>query len=320
MKLVILERYALKDGDLDWSEIRELADEVETYPRTAPDEVIPRLRGAQFAVANKVNINEAVLRACPDLQWVGMTSTGTDSLDLEACRRHGVLVANVPGYSTPSVAQCAFALLLELCMSPGRFDASVRNGHWQTDIPADAGVFTPYELYGKTFGVLGYGAIGRAAASIAQAFGMRVICHTRTVRDEWLGRGVEFVGLDELFRRSDVISLHCPLTEQTRGIVSRERLALCRPGARIVNTAAVCLWTSRRCATRCARDSWRDTPPMWPGVEPMRADNPLLAAPNTILTPHMAWTTQGALDRLTKAVTQNLRSFLAGHPENIVNG
>lgn len=320
MKLVILERYALKDGDLDWSEIRELADEVETYPRTAPDEVIPRLRGAQFAVANKVNINEAVLRACPDLQWVGMTSTGTDSLDLEACRRHGVLVANVPGYSTPSVAQCAFALLLELCMSPGRFDASVRNGHWQTDIPADAGVFTPYELYGKMFGVLGYGAIGRAAASIAQAFGMRVICHTRTVRDEWLGRGVEFVGLDELFRCSDVISLHCPLTEQTRGIVSRERLALCRPGARIVNTARGLLVDEQAvCDALCAGQLAGYAADV-AGVEPMRADNPLLAAPNTILTPHMAWTTQGALDRLTKAVTQNLRSFLAGHPENIVNG
>ena len=320
MKLVILERYALKDGDLDWSEIRELADVVETYPRTAPDEVIPRLRGAQFAVANKVNINEEVLRACPGLQWVGMTSTGTDSLDLEACRRHGVLVANVPGYSTPSVAQCAFALLLELCMSPGRFDASVRNGHWQTDIPADAGVFTPYELYGKTFGVLGYGAIGRAAASIAQAFGMRVICHTRTVRDEWLGRGVEFVGLDELFRRSDVISLHCPLTEQTRGIVSRERLALCRPGARIVNTTRGLLVDEQAvCDALCAGQLAGYAADV-AGVEPMRADNPLLAAPNTILTPHMAWTTQGALDRLTKAVTQNLRSFLAGRPENIVNG
>ena len=320
MKLVILERYALKDGDLDWSEIRELADEVETYPRTAPDEVIPRLRGAQFAVANKVNINEAVLRACPDLQWVGMTSTGTDSLDLAACRRHGVLVANVPGYSTPSVAQCAFALLLELCMSPGRFDASVRNGHWQTDIPADAGVFTPYELYGKMFGVLGYGAIGRAAASIAQAFGMRVLCHTRMVRDEWLGRGVEFVGLDELFRRSDVISLHCPLTEQTRGIVSRERLALCRPGARIVNTARGLLVDEQAvCDALCAGQLAGYAADV-AGVEPMRADTPLLAAPNTILTPHMAWTTQGALDRLTKAVAQNLRSFLAGRPENIVNG
>ena len=249
-----------------------------------------------------------------------MTSTGTDSLDLEACRRHGVLVANVPGYSTPSVAQCAFALLLELCMSPGRFDASVRNGHWQTDIPADAGVFTPYELYGKMFGVLGYGAIGRAAASIAQAFGMRVLCHTRMVRDEWLGRGVEFVGLDELFRRSDVISLHCPLTEQTRGIVSRERLALCRPGARIVNTARGLLVDEQAvCDALCAGQLAGYAADV-AGVEPMRADTPLLAAPNTILTPHMAWTTQGALDRLTKAVAQNLRSFLAGRPEPRVNG
>ena len=319
MKLVILERYALTDGDLDWTELRGLADEIESFPRTAPEDVVPRLRGAQLAIVNKVNINEGVLRACPGLQWVCVTATGTDSLDLAACRRHGVPVANVPGYSTPSVAQCAFSLLLELCMSAGRFDASVRNGHWQTDVPADAGVLPPRELWGKTFGVLGYGATGRAVASIARAFGMKVICHTRTVREEFLSDGVEFVTLDELFARSDCLSLHCPLTDQTRGIVSRDHLALCRPGALIVNTARGGLVDEQAVCDALCEGRLGGFAADVVSVEPMRADNPLLTAPRTIFTPHMAWATQESLARLTQIVAQNLRSFLAGSPQNIVN-
>lgn len=319
MKLVILERYALEDGDLDWSECCQLADEVETYPRTAPEDVISRLRGAQLAIVNKVNINEEVLCACPDLQWVGVTATGTDSLDLAACRRHGVPVANVPGYSTASVAQCAFSLLLELCMSPGRFDASVRNGHWQTDISPDAGILPLRELAGKTFGVVGYGAIGRTSAAIAQAFGMHVICHTRTVREDGIARGVEFVDADELFRRSDFISLHCPLTDATRGIVSREHLALCKPGAMIVNTARGALVDEQAVCDALCEGRLGGFASDVASVEPMRADNPLLAAPRTILTPHMAWATRESLARLTRIVADNLRSYLAGKPENIVN-
>lgn len=319
MKVVILESYALHDGDLDWSKLRGLADEIESYPRTAPEDVVPRLRGAQIAIVNKVNINEDVLRACPELQFVCVTATGTDSLDIAACRRHGVPVANVPGYSTQSVAQSAFALLLELCMSAGRFDASVRNGHWQTDVPADAGVMPVRELCGKTFGVLGYGATGRASAAIAKAFGMNVICHTRTVRDEFLADGVEFVGVDELFSRSDCISLHCPLTDATRGIVSREHLALCKPEALIVNTARGALVDEQAvCDALCAGKLGGFAADVV-SVEPMRPDNPLLAAPRTIFTPHMAWATRESLARLTDAIADNLRAYLSGEPKNIVS-
>ena len=319
MKLVILERYALQDGDLDWSEVTSLADETVTYPRTSYEEIIPRLKGAQLAIVNKANIDEAVLRACPELAWVGVTATGTDSLDVKACRSHGVPVANVPGYSTESVAQCAFALLLELCFSAGRFDASVRGGHWQVDIPADAGILPLRELHGKTLGLLGYGAIGRAVARIAAAFGMRVLCHTRTVRDEYLGGGVEFVSADELFRQSDCISLHCPLTDQTRGIVSRERLALCRPHTLIVNTARGGLVDEQAVCDALCDGRLGGYAADVVGAEPMRSDNPLRRAPRTVFTPHIAWATRESLDRLTSIVADNLRSFLDGAPRNIIN-
>lgn len=318
MKIVILDGYALHEGDLDWTGLRALADEMEIYPRTAQSEVVPRLSGAQFAVLNKPRIDENVLRACPSLRWIGVTATGTDNFDLEACRRHGVTVANVPGYSTASVAQCALALLLELCMSAGRFDASVRGGHWQTDLPADAGVLPLRELAGKTFGVLGYGAIGRAAAGIARAFGMRVLCCTRTVREKFLADGAEFVDADELFARSDFISLHCPLTDKTRGIVSRDRLSLCRPGTLIVNTARGGLVDEAAVRDALLEGRLGGYAADVAGVEPMLPDNPLLAAPNTIFTPHIAWMTRESLSRLAAAVTENLRSYLAGDPRNVV--
>ena len=201
MKAVILEDYAIQQGDLDWSGVEALVPDVTRYGRTAPEEVVPRIGDAELVFLNKCRIDEAVLAQCPKLRWVGIIATGTDNLDLQACRRHGVPVANVPGYSTHSVAQMTFSLLLAICQCADRYDRLVQDGHWRTEEPAAYGLLPQVELLGKTFGIYGYGSIGRQTARIARAFGMDVLVCTRTVRPEYEADGVEFVDLDTLLAR-----------------------------------------------------------------------------------------------------------------------
>ena len=319
MKIVVLDSYCVRPGDLDWTGLYDLADVVEEYPRTGYELLADHLRDADFAVSNKCRIDDAVLDACPRLRWVGLTATGTDSLDLEACRRHGVAVANVPGYSTNSVAQHAFALLLEVANGTAARAASLRDGYWQTGVPDSYGIRPHFELAGRTFGVVGYGAIGRAAARIAHGFGMRVIAYTRHVKPEYAADGVEFVDFDTLLKESDVLSLHTPATPATRGVVSAAALEKIKPGCILVNTARGALVDEAAVAEALkngrlgfyAADAF--------AVEPLPADSPLRGLPNALLTPHIAWTTKEALQKLMDITTQNLRSFLAGAGENIVN-
>ena len=202
MKLVILESYVMEPGDLDWSGLRALVPDTVEYVRTPYEEIARRIGDAELVVLNKCRMDEAILAQCPNLRWVGIIATGTDNLDLAACRRHGVKVANVPAYSTYSVAQMAFSLLRTVCQCPERQDRALRDGYWQLDIPAKYGILPQVELYGKTFGVCGYGNIGRQTARLAQAFGMRVLAWTRTRRPEYAGDGVEFVPLDTQIGRA----------------------------------------------------------------------------------------------------------------------
>ena len=176
MKAVILEDYAIQQGDLDWSGVKALVPDVTRYGRTAPEEVVPRIGDAEIVFLNKCRIDETVLARCPKLRWVGIIATGTDNLDLQACRRHGVPVANVPGYSTHSVAQMTFSLLLAICQCADRYDRLVQDGRWRTEDPAAYGLLPQVELLGKTFGIYGYGSIGRQTARIAKAFGMECWC------------------------------------------------------------------------------------------------------------------------------------------------
>lgn len=325
MKLVILESYVLQDGDLDWSAVRALPQvtQVVTYPRTAPRdaaEIAARIGDAELVILNKCRIDQAVLDACPALRWVGIVATGTDNLDLDACRRRGVAVANVPGYSTYSVAQMAFSLLLAVCQCPERHHRAVQDGYWKLGVPAEYGVLPQVELYGKTLGIFGYGAIGRAAAKMGQGFGMRVIAHTRTVRPEYAADGVQFVPLEELLARSDVVSLHAPATPQTRGVIGAAALAQMKPGAILLNTARGALVDEAAVAAACrsGRLGFYATDVLT--TEPITPDCPLLGLPNVLITPHAAWTTGAALQRLAAATTRNLQSWLAGAGENIVNG
>ena len=229
MKAVILEDYAIQQGDLDWSGVEALVPDITRYGRTAPEEVVPRIGDAEIVFLNKCRIDEIVLARCPKLRWVGIIATGTDNLDLQACRRHGVAVANVPGYSTHSVAQMTFSLLLAICQCADRYHRLVQDGQWRTEEPAAYGLLPQVELLGKTFGFYGYGSIGRQTARIAKAFGMEVLVCTRTVRPEYEADGVEFVDLDTLLARSDVLSLHCPATPATRGLINAATLAKASP-------------------------------------------------------------------------------------------
>ena len=319
MKLVILESYVMEPGDLDWSGLRALVPDVTEYVRTPYDQIAQRIGDAELVVLNKCRMDEEILSRCPNLRWVGIIATGTDNLDLEACRRHGVSVANVPAYSTYSVAQMAFSLLLAICQCPERQDKALRDGYWQLEIPAGYGILPQVELYGKTFGVCGYGNIGRQTARLARAFGMEVLVWTRTVRPEYAQDGVTFVDLDTLLAKSDIVSLHCPATPATRGLVNGEALAKMKPGAILLNTARGALVDEAAVAQALTSGQLGYYAADAFAVEPLPADSPLRTAPRTLFTPHVAWATGGALKRLMEITARNLETFLAGAGENIVN-
>ena len=319
MKAVVLEDYAIQPGDLDWSGVEALVPEVTRYGRTAPEQVVPRIGDAEVVFLNKCRIDEVVLARCPNLKWVGIIATGTDNLDLEACRRHGVAVANVPGYSTYSVAQMTFSLLLAICQCADRYDRLVQDGRWRTEDSAAYGLLPQVELLDKTFGIYGYGSIGRQTARIAKAFGMQVLVCTRTVRPEYEADGVEFVDFDTLLARSDVLSLHCPATPATRGLINAGALAKAKPGMILLNTARGALVDEQAVADalKSGRLGFYGADAF--GTEPLPQESPLRGLPNALLTPHIAWATNEALQRLMDITTNNLRTWLDDRGENIVN-
>ena len=319
MKAVVLEDYAIQQGDLDWSGVKALVTDITRYGRTAQEEVVPRIGDAEIVFLNKCRIDEAVLAQCPKLRWVGIIATGTDNLDLKACRRHGVPVANVPGYSTYSVAQMTFSLLLAICQCADRYHRLVQDGQWRTEEPAAYGLLPQVELLGKTFGIYGYGSIGRQTARIAKAFGMEVLVCTRTIRPEYEADGVEFVDLD---------TLPCPqrcaqpaLPGNTCNTGADQRGHPCKGKARHDPAEH-----RPRCAGgragrgRCAekREAWLYGADAF-GTEPLPQASPLRGLPNALLTPHIAWATNEALQRLMDITANNLRTWLDGAGENIVN-
>ena len=320
MKAVILESYVMQEGDLDWSGVKALVPDTVSYVRTPYQEIAPRIGDAEIVLLNKCRMDEAVLQQCPNLKWVGIIATGTDNIDLEACRRHGVAVANVPGYSTYSVAQMTFSLLLAICQCAERYNQSMKAGYWQLGIPAQYGLLPQVELQGKTFGIYGYGSIGRQTARIARAFGMQVLVCTRTVRPEYAADGVEFVDFDTLLARSDVLSLHCPATPATRGLISAEALAKAKPGMILLNTARGALVDEAAVAAALQSGQLAFYGADAFCTEPLPEESPLRGLPNALLTPHIAWTTREALQRLMDITARNLSTWLDGHGEHIVNG
>lgn len=315
MKIVVLDGYALNPGDLSWAGLGALGN-LAVYDRTPAHLTLERAAGAEVLISNKVVLGATELAALPGLRYIGVQATGVNIIDLKAAREHGIVVTNVPAYSTPSVAQHVFSLLLEMVRGVGRHAELVRQGAW-TNCPDFTFWETPQvELAGKVFGIVGYGEIGRAVARIAAAFGMRVLVHTRT--PDPAAVDVEFVGLDPLFAAADVISLHCPLTAQTEGLVNAERLSLMKKSAYLINTGRGPLVDEAALATALGNGAIAGAGLDVLAKEPPSEDNPLLSAPNCFITPHLAWATLAARQRLMDTLVANLQAFLDGRPQNQV--
>lgn len=317
MKIVILESNAVNPGDLSWESVCQFG-QVISYDRTPAEEAAGRIGDAEIVLINKTPISAEVMDACPNLRLICVEATGYNVVDCAAARQRGITVCNVPSYSTNCVAQFTFSLLLEVCNRVGLHDISVHNGDWCL-CPDFCYWNTPQmELSGKTMGIIGFGQIGRAVAKIAGAFGMRVLAynHSRCPEGKLLA---EYVDLDTLLAQSDVISLHCPLTEQTKQIINKDTLGKMKDGAILLNTARGGLVNELELAAALETGKLRAFAADVVSVEPITADNPLLHAPNATLTPHMAWAPIEARQRIIDVTVQNIRGFLEGSPINVVN-
>ena len=316
MKIVILDGKGINPGDLSW-ECFEKFGTVEVYDKTPTSaETIERLQGATVAVTNKTPIDGAILDACPEVKLICVLATGYNVIDCAAARERGVPVCNVPDYGTSAVSQFAFGLLLEICHQIGHHNALVHQGAW-TACPSFCFWDTPQmELAGKTMGIIGFGRIGQATGRIARAFGMEVLACSRT---HYEGVDAEYVSLDELLARSDVISIHCPLTEKTQGLINAETIGKMKDGAILINTSRGPILCEAAVKDALISGKLRYAAVDVACVEPIPADSPLLSAPNCIITPHMSWAAVEARGRIVQITAGNIRAFLDGKRQNVVN-
>ncbi|MDO4319096.1 MAG: D-2-hydroxyacid dehydrogenase [Bacteroidales bacterium] len=316
MKIVILDGYVANPGDLSWQELAGIGD-LTVYDRTAPDDVIERCRGAAVVFTNKVVLDSAVIGALPDLKFIGVLATGYNNVDIAAACQRGITVCNVPAYSTESVAQLVFALLLELTNRVGDYDRAVAAGGWQTCHDFSFTLGPIYELSGRTIGIYGLGNIGRRVACIANAFGMRVISPTSKAADA-IPDYVTKVTFDEMLELADVISVNAPLDADNRGLFGRETLSRMRQGALLINTARGPLVDEQALADALRSGRLGGAAVDVLCEEPPRQGSPLIGCPRCLITPHIAWQSVEARRRLIDITTANLQCWLAGRPQNVV--
>jgi glycerate dehydrogenase len=315
-KIVVLDGFTLNPGDLSWDKLKELGECV-VHDRTSPAQVLARAAGAEIVLTNKTVLTADHLGHLPKLRYVGVLATGYNVVGLEAARARGIVVTNVPAYGTASVVQLTFALLLELALHVGHHARTVREGRWSRSADFAYWDHPLLELAGLTMGLIGFGRIGQAVARVARAFDMAVLVHTPRPPDH-SPVPVEFVDLETVFRRSDVVSLHCPLTPATKGLVDRERLALMKPTAWLLNTGRGPLVDEVALAEALNTGRLGGAGLDVLAVEPPPADHPLLAARNCVITPHVGWATRAARARLMAAAVANVKAFLRGQPINRV--
>ena len=314
-KIVVLDGQTLNPGDITWDNLAALG-ELTVYDRTPPEVVTERIGNAEIAFTNKSLIPAEAIKALPSLQYIGVLATGYNVVDIAAARARNIPVTNIPAYGTASVAQMTFALILELTQQPALHDASVHAGDWSECLDFCYWKKSLVELDGLTLGLVGYGAIGQAMARIGRAFGMKILVHTRTVREE---PDTRFVDCETLFAEADVVSLHCPLTGENPEFVNAELLSLMKPTAFLVNTARGPLVNEADLAKALNEEQIAGAATDVLSVEPPPADNPLFGAKNLIITPHIGWATRAARERLMNIAADNLRAFLKGTPQNVVN-
>ena len=318
MKIVILDGHALNPGDLSYDCLRQFG-ELSTYDRPdSEEEDIERIGDAEIVVMNKTPISRATIDACPNIRLIAVLATGYNVVDCAACAKLGIPVTNVPTYGTAAVAQFTMALILELCHRVGLHNHDVHTGGW-----VNANCFTYWltpqtELVGKTLGIIGFGSIGKAVGRLAKAFGMKVIAYNRSQSEE--GRQIgEYVDLDTLLTQSDIVSLHCPLFPETEKIINAESIAKMKDGAMLINTSRGPLVDEQALADALNSGKLRSAAVDVVCHEPMDADCPLLSCKNCLITPHMAWAPVESRQRLLDTVVENIRAFLAGKPQNVVN-
>ncbi len=313
MNIVVLDGFTLNPGDLSWDELRQIGP-CELHDRTPPDKIVERARDAEIVLTNKAPLASETLAQLPKLRYIGVLATGYNVIDVAAAKQRGIPVCNVPAYGTRSVAQHVFALILELTQHAGHHAQTVREGRWARSADWCYWERPLIELDGLTLGIVGLGRIGQAVAELGRAFGMKVIANSRSGTP-----GAERVALDDLLQRSDVISLHCPLTPETQGLINAQRLALLKPAAFLVNTGRGPLIVEADLAAALNEGRLAGAALDVLSVEPPLPDNPLLSAKNCLITPHIAWATRAARERLLSVAVGNVHSFLAGSPRNVVS-
>lgn len=320
MKISVIDGYTENPGDLSWDGLRALGDVV-IYDHSTKDEteIIRRIGDAEIVVANKSPISRRVLDACPNAKYITIQATGYDPIDYVYAREKGIPVSNVPTYGTASVAQFAIALLLEICGHAAHHSDAVHAGRW-----AESGEWTFWdypmiELAGKTMGIIGFGRIGQNVGRIAKVLGMNVIAFNRSRSAEG-AEIAEYVELDELLHRADVISLHCPLFPETRGIINRETISKMKDGVIIINNSRGPLIVEQDLADALNSGKVYAAGLDVVSSEPISADNPLLKAKNCLITPHISWAPKESRQRIMECTVENIRAFREGKPQNVVNG
>ena len=321
MKIVVLDGYTLNPGDLTWDGFKALGD-FKIFDRTSltdEAEIISRIGDAEIVITNKTPLSRNIFDACPNVKYVGVLATGYNVVDIAAAREKNIPVTNIPTYGTQSVAQFAFALLLEICHRVAHHSQAVHDGRWESQPDFCFWDYPLIELAGKTMGIIGYGRIGQTTGKLAQAFGMKVIAFDAMREVGTKSGDCLFVELDELFKTSDVIALHCPLFPSTQGIICRENIAKMKDGVIILNNSRGGLIVEQD-----LRDALDSGKVYAAGVdvvstEPIKGDNPLLGAKNCFITPHISWAPKESRARLMNIAVENLKAFIAGKPVNVVN-
>lgn len=319
MRAVILEGDAVNPGDISWEPVSSLV-ETKIYANTYEDEKWERLEDCELVLTNKIVIDEAVFERFPKIRYVGVCATGYNVVDLQAAAKRGIIVTNIPAYSTDSVVQHTWALILEIASKVSVHNESVHRGEW---IGRDLFCYWKeplVELAGKTLGIYGFGNIGRGVASVALAFGMHVLVHTAHPSEylSYIGPNLRFCDEKTVFDSSDILTFHCPLTEETRGIVNEKSIGWMKDGAILINVSRGPIVQEQALTDALKSGKLRAAGLDVIDTEPMLPDNPLLDAPNLVITPHIAWASREARMRLVEIAAQNLKSFLAGEPVNVV--
>jgi glycerate dehydrogenase len=317
MKIVVLDGYTLNPGDLTWDRIKSQGD-VEVYERTPVDKIVERCTDATVVFTNKVPLSKETLDQLPHLKFIGVLATGYNIVDVAAAKNNNIIVSNIPGYGTDSVVQLTFAMILAFCHHVESHNASVMEGNWSTSKDFCYWNFPLIELVGKTIGIIGFGSIGAKVGEVAAAFGMNILATGRVLRDQSKLKNFQWVAIDELLSKSDFVSIHCPLTPETKGLINTTTLSLMKKSAFLINTSRGPIVVEKDLADALNNGTIAGAGIDVLSIEPPPVDNPLLKAKNCIITPHIAWATKEARIRLMELAADNLAAFIAGKPINMV--